>query len=291
MAADGKLHSAGRAGTRQKRLTYVSLFSGLESGTAALERLGSDAIAVGFSEIDPAANAVLRHRWPDVPRVGDIIDFDWHALRGKVDIVFGGSPCQAFSIAGRRLGIADPRGNLALHFLRAADAMQPKWIVYENVPGILSANNGDDFEIFLSEMEKLGYSCAWRILNASHFGLPQRRKRVFLVAERSGSRSGPASVLDLEEGEGRDPVAGRSTWKASAIRAANGSRELTEEKDIDWSEADAWLRERARAPTKTSQEISAPTELLAFKPMAGAASGIGASWGCKPKPAEFQEFI
>ena len=107
-------------------LRYASLFSGIEGATAAFERLSASAVPVAFAEIDPAANAVLRRRWPDVPRVGDVTEFDWAELRGHVDLVVGGSPCQSFSVTGRRLGVRDPRGNLALHFLRAIGAMQPR---------------------------------------------------------------------------------------------------------------------------------------------------------------------
>lgn len=194
---DGKLSD--EHGTRH--MTYVSLFSGLEGATAALERIGASAVPVAFAEIEPAANAVLRHRWPDVPRVGDATEFDWGSLRGRVDLVVGGPPCQSFSVAGRRLGLSDPRGNLALHYLRAVGAIQPRWFVIENVPGLLSANDGTDFATLIEAVEDLGYACAWRILDARYFGLPQRHRRVWLVAERNGSGRGPLEVLALRDGE------------------------------------------------------------------------------------------
>ena len=154
LALDGKL-TAGRP-----RLRYVSLCSGMEGATAAFERLGSDALAVAYLEIDPAANAVLRHRWPDVPRVGDLTAFDWAVLRGHVDVVLAGPPCQSFSVVGRRLGLQDPRGNLLLHVMRVIRDVQPRWFILENVPGLLGASGGEDFATLLQAVEDSGTHAA-----------------------------------------------------------------------------------------------------------------------------------
>jgi DNA (cytosine-5)-methyltransferase 1 len=255
LQGDGKLvDRRGRA-----RLRYLSLFSGLEGCTAALESIGPDSVAVGYADIDPASNAVCRYRWPDVPRLGNITEVDWSLLRGHVDMIAGGSPCQSFSVSGKRLGISDPRGNLALHFLRVAAAIQPQWILYENVPGLLSSGGGNDFETLLDEMEGLGYSVAWRILDARDFGLPQRRKRLFLVAERSGSADGPASILALRTGQGGRVDKGRAGRKVGARRVAGSSDELTPEPDVDWSEAAAWLSERVPAPVADAKSPEVDT--------------------------------
>ncbi|WP_419729608.1 DNA cytosine methyltransferase [Lichenicola sp.] len=222
-----------------RKFRYLSLFSGIEAATAAFERIGSDAVPVGFADIDPTANSVLRHRWPDVPRLGDVTTVDWSLLRGHVDLVVGGSPCQSFSVAGKRLGISDPRGNLALHFLRAVAAIQPRWVLFENVPGLLTSGDGDDYKGFLNELQVIGYSCAWRILDAQHFGVPQRRRRLFLVAEHSRSARGPEQILSLGRGaEGHSQARG-AKWKAAARRAPLGAGEI--EPDLDWSHASAWL--------------------------------------------------
>lgn len=278
-----RMHALATEGVLARRggrspLRYLSLFSGIEGATAALERIDADAVAVGFAETDAAANAVLRHRWPDVPRLGDIMAVDWSLLRGHLDLVLAGSPCQPFSVAGRRLGLADPRGNLALHMLRAVAALQPRWLVYENVAGLLSANDGGDFGVLLDEVEKLGYSCAWRVLDARYYGLPQRRRRLWLVAEHSGSARGPGAVLDLPEGEDGHPRPSGEAWKAPARRAGGGAVEV-DEPDVDWSEADAWLRgprAPAAAPLVPRQEPRGA--ILAFKAMGSAeARGIGAA--------------
>ena len=235
LSRDGGLQTA--AG---RRLRYVSVFSGIEAATAAFERLGSDAVPVAFSETDAAANAVLRHRWPDVPRVGDIRGFDWSELRGHVNLVVGGPPCQSFSVAGRRLGLTDPRGNLALHMLRAIGAIKPRWFILENVPGVLSANGGDDFGILLDTVEELGFSCAWTVLDANDFGLPQNRARLFIVGEHAGDAHGPESVLDIRTGTGGPAFEGLTAWKAPARRAAAGADAVTPRVNADWSDRGAW---------------------------------------------------
>jgi DNA (cytosine-5)-methyltransferase 1 len=275
LAREGRM--ADRHG--KARLRYVSMFAGLESATAAFERLGSDALPVAFSETDAAANAVLRHRWPDVPRVGDITEFDWASLRGHVDLVLGGSPCQSFSVAGRRLGISDPRGNLALHFLRAIGAIQPQWFFYENVPGLLSANDGQDFETFLGAIEELGYACAWRVLDSRFFGLPQRRRRLLIIGERAGSGRGCCEILDLAEGKTGSSGTGREAWKTAAGRAEGCPGDLNQELAVDWSLASAWLEEREAEARADAQTFPAPAGLVAFKPMAGVGAGgtLGAS--------------
>lgn len=281
----GRLDALERAGKTtdqhgKHRIRYVSLCSGIEGATAALERLGSSALPVAFSEVDGAANAVLRYRWPEVPRVGDMAQFDWAALRGRVDLVLGGPPCQSFSVAGRRLGLSDPRGNLAIHFLRSVGAMQPRWVVFENVPGMLSSNGGTDFECFLSAVEELGYACAWRILDARYFGLPQRRRRLWLVAERAGSGCGPVEILALGKGEAGSSGKGRAAWKTPAARTENCAGDLThDEQDIDWSDAVSWLSARRPDPAGIRVALVVPQgDLLAFQPLAGAkARTIGAS--------------
>lgn len=184
---------------KQTPLRYLSVFSGMEAASVAWEPLGFK--AVGFSEIEPFPCEILKHRFPNTPNYGDITKHaEWPIEPGTVDILVGGSPCQAFSVAGLRKGLADPRGNLALVFLGLADRLRPEWIVWENVPGVMSSNGGRDLGSFLGALGQLGYGWCYRVLDAQHFGVPQRRRRVFLVAHRSGDPRVAAEVLSLPEG-------------------------------------------------------------------------------------------
>ena len=160
-------------------MRYISVFSGIEAASAAWEPLGWEPVA--FAEIDEFPSAVLRARYPNVPNLGDITKVDWRPYRGAVDIVVGGSPCQAFSIAGKRQGLMDARGQLMLEYVRAVAEIEPEWFLWENVPGVLSQDKGRAFGTLLREMDELGYGMAWRILDAQFFGVAQRRRRVFLV--------------------------------------------------------------------------------------------------------------
>lgn len=165
-------------------MRYISVFSGIEAASVAWESLGWEPVA--FSEIDEFPSAVLAARYPDVPNLGDITKVDWTPYRGTVDLVVGGSPCQAFSVAGKREGLLDARGQLMLEYVRAVAEIEPRWFIWENVPGALSQDRGRAFGTLLREMDELGYSCAWRVLDAQFFGVAQRRRRVFLVGCAGG---------------------------------------------------------------------------------------------------------
>jgi len=139
----------------------------------------------------------------------------------NIDLLVGGTPCQSFSVAGLRKGLADPRGNLALTFLAIADKYRPEWVVWENVPGVLSSNQGRDFGAFLGGLGQLGYGWAYRVLDAQYFGLAQRRRRVFVVASaRAGFN--PAQVLFEFDGLRRDTPPRRGARTAVAALTANG---------------------------------------------------------------------
>lgn len=159
-------------------MKYVSLFSGIEAATAAWEPLGWEPVC--FAEFDEFPSAVLAERYPEVPNIGDVTKMNWKKYRGKVDLVVGGSPCQSFSIAGKREGLQGESG-LMFEYIRAVREIRPRWFLWENVPGALSSENGEAFRQLLSEMDKLGYGLAWRILDAQFFGVAQRRRRLFLV--------------------------------------------------------------------------------------------------------------
>ena len=174
-------------------MRYVSLFAGIEAATQAWHHMGWEPMA--FADIDAFPSAVLAHHYPDVPNLGNVEGVDWSEYRGKAEVVVGGSPCQSFSVAGKRLGMDDPRGNLALEFIRAVAEIQPTWFVFENVPGLLSSDGGRDFGIFLGEVAKIGYGFAYRVLDSQFFGVPQRRRRVFVVGHIGGDWRSAASVL------------------------------------------------------------------------------------------------
>ena len=140
-----------------RKLRYVSVFSGIEAVSCALDPDLWEPVA--FSEIDPFPSAVLAHHYPDVPNLGDITKIDWTPYVGSVDVVWGGSPCQSFSLAGNREGLKGASG-LMFEFIRCVRELGPRWFVWENVPGALSSENGHAFGQLLSEMA--GGGMAWR---------------------------------------------------------------------------------------------------------------------------------
>src|SRR5690606_13168133 len=152
---------------------YLSVCSGIEAATVAWHPLGWT--PVGFSEIEKFPSAVLAHHYPAVRNFGDMTRYrEWPDVRP--DLLVGGTPCQSFSVAGLRKGLDDPRGNLALVFLGLVDRYRPRWVVWENVPGVRSSGKGRDFGAFLGALGELGYGWAYRSLDAQYFGLAQRRE-------------------------------------------------------------------------------------------------------------------
>ena len=162
-------------------MRYGSVCSGIEAATVAWEPLGWKPI--WFSEIEPFPNTVLSYHYPSIPNLGDMTKIHENEtfLKSKLDLLVGGTPCQSFSMAGHRAGLDDSRGNLAIEFLRVARTSKPKWIVWENVTGVLSSNKGRDFGTFIREIQKLRYGFVYRVLDATGFGIPQHRRRVYLV--------------------------------------------------------------------------------------------------------------
>lgn len=196
-------------------MRYVSLFSGIEAASVAWGPLGWEPVA--FAEIEPFCCAVLAERFPDVPNLGDVSKIDWREHAGSVDVVVGGSPCQAFSIAGRREGLLDSRGRLMLEYVRAVREIRPRWVLWENVPGVLSQDKGEAFATLQDELEQCGYSLAWRTLDAQFFGVAQRRRRVFLVGHPDLGRA--AAVLFERESLRWDSPSSRARRESLAARA------------------------------------------------------------------------
>ena len=174
------------------------------------------------AEIDPFASAVYGAHFPGVPNLGDVTTVDWRGVEDVDALVFG-SPCQSFSVAGRRGGLDDPRGNLALVALGIAGQLRPQWLLFENVAGLLSSNGGRDFGIFLEEMGNIGYGVAWKILDAQYFGIPQRRRRLFLVGYLGDWRPAAAVLFEPESLRGR-VAPRRQAKKTPAGTAAGGAR-------------------------------------------------------------------
>lgn len=206
-------------------MRYLSVCSGIEAATVAWHPLGWEPVA--FSEIEPFPCALLAHHYPKTPNLGDMTKIhESEVFRdAAIDLLVGGTPCQSFSVAGLRKGMADPRGNLALHFLKLADAARPRWLVWENVPGVLSSNKGRDFGSFLGALGELGYGWAYRVLDAQYAGLAQRRKRVFVVASAGDWRRAAAVLFERHSLSG-DPAPSREEGPgvAGALSASLGRR-------------------------------------------------------------------
>lgn len=223
-------------------MKYLSLFSGIEAASVAWEPLGWEAVA--FAEFERFPSDVLDARFPDVPNLGDVTAVDWESFAAEqpeIDILIGGSPCQAFSVAGLRRSMQDERGNLTLEYVRIADAVQPRVLVWENVPGALSTDDnafgcllgavvGHDSALLPGPLGKWA-SCgvavgprrraAWRVLDAQYFGVAQRRRRVFLVACPVGGAD-PASILLEPDCVSGHPPARRGSGEVAAALTAGG---------------------------------------------------------------------
>ncbi len=222
-------------------MRYLSVCSGIEAASVAWQPRGWEALA--FSEIDKAASRLLAHKYPNTPNWGDMSNFkEWPDA--TVDVLCGGTPCQSFSVAGLRKGLADPRGNLMLTFGAIAGRYRPRWLVWENVPGVLSSNSGRDFAGFLGLITGRqitppvggwknsgilpgiadAYGVAYRVLDAQHvrtcrfpFAVPQRRRRVFVVGYLGDWRRAAAVLFDRESLSGH-PAPRRKAGQGAAAR-------------------------------------------------------------------------
>lgn len=225
-------------------MRYGSVCSGIEAATMAWHPLGWE--PAFFSEIEKFPCAVLEHHYPLVPNHGDMTKFqEWpdHAI----DLLVGGTPCQSFSVAGLRAGLADPRGNLMLTYLAIAARYQPRWLVWENVPGVLSSWSGDqppsdlaegeeweadersDFGSLLAGLQELGYGFAYRVLDAQfcrahgyEWAVPQRRRRVFVVGYLGDWRRAAAVLFDGTSLRG-DSTPRREAGKRAAGATSDGA--------------------------------------------------------------------
>jgi DNA (cytosine-5)-methyltransferase 1 len=193
-------------------LKYASVCDGIGAAHVAWQPLGWQ--CQWTSEIEPFPAAVVEHHY-GFRNLGDMTAITEEMLDEPVDLLVGGTPCQSFSVAGLRGGLADPRGNLALRFVQLAAVMQPKWIVWENVPGVLSSCKGRDFGTFLGALGELGYGFAYRVLDAQWFGVAQRRRRVFVVGYLGDWRRAAAVLFERESVFGNPPTRGKA-WEGVA---------------------------------------------------------------------------
>jgi len=196
-------------------MTYLSVCSGIEAASVAWEPLGWKAI--GFSEIEPFPCELLKQKFPNVKNYGDMTKYEnWDI--GQFDVLVEGTPCQSFSIAGKRDGTNDVRGRLMYSYLGIVEKYKPRWVVWENVPGVLSSGDGVDFASFLAGLEQCGYGWAYRVLDAQYFGVPQRRRRVFVVAHIDNRCDLAAKVLFEQES-----LRGNITSRAEAKKETSGA--------------------------------------------------------------------
>ena len=211
-------------------MKYGSVCSGVEAATVAWHGLGWE--PQWFSEIEKFPSAVLAHHYPDVPNYGDMTAFKgWPDDRSNgVELIVGGPPCQDFSIAGQRRGMSvagnegGERANLTLKYLDLVAHFRPRWICYENVPGLLSSNRGRDFGAFLGALAELGYGFAWRTLDAQFYGVPQRRRRVFVVGYLGDWRRAAAVLFERESLSGHPAPSRKARQEtASCITSRVGS--------------------------------------------------------------------
>lgn len=194
----------------------LSLCSGMAGDAAAFELAGIPHELKGVAEIDPIACAVLEHKFPATPNLGDLNTCDWSSYHGQVDILTAGFPCQPHSAAGRRKGLNDPR-ECSAGVLHAVASVQPEWVLLENVPGFASSNGGRALRRLLARLRALGYRCEVRIIDAADV-LPQRRRRLWILGHRGGAKPAPAEVFAVAAG-GRGRVASRK-----AVRVQDAAR-------------------------------------------------------------------
>lgn len=202
----------------------VSLFAGVGGFDLALSRAGIDVVVA--VEIDKHCRSVLNRQFPDTTILEDVCNVTGEQLRelgfDSDGIIVGGFPCQDLSVAGKRAGLGGSRSGLFWEIHRLLEETQAKWFILENVPGLLSSNGGRDMGIVLGSLADLGYGVAYRVLDAQYFGVPQRRKRVFIVGRLGNDGRTPGEILDLIESSSGDNQQSEQTGQNFAT-SANGS--------------------------------------------------------------------
>ena len=206
-------------------LTFGSLFTGVGGFDLGFERAGMK--CAWQCEIDSHARKVLDRHWAEVRKFEDVRNITGNDAE-SVDVIAGGFPCQDVSVVGKRAGFAGERSGLWFEFARVISELKPRWVVIENVPGLLSSNQGRDFEAVLSALVEFGYGVSWRILDAQFFGVPQRRRRVFIVGSLGDGRAAEIlferRCLRGDIAPGGKEGSGYSGTVANCITAREGQR-------------------------------------------------------------------
>jgi DNA (cytosine-5)-methyltransferase 1 len=215
---------------KKVKMKAVSLFAGVGGFDLALERSGVEVVA--SVEIDNKAQEVLRRRFPNSTIFGDVTEVTGEQLISAgfdpVDgIITGGFPCQDLSVAGKRAGLAGKRSGLFWEICRLLDETRTQNFILENVPGLLSSNNGRDMAVVIEALVQRGYRVGWRVLDAQYFGVPQRRRRVFIVGSLGDSGRSPQEILDLRESRSRYFEASKQSGQAPSIAVTERARKHT----------------------------------------------------------------
>jgi len=265
-------------------MKYGSVCSGVEAATVAWHDLGWE--PQFFSEFDAFPSAVLNHHYPDVPNFGDMTKYkEWNLNEKSIDLLVGGTPCQSFSISGLRKGLGDERGNLMLEYLRMADEFKPKWIVWENVVGVLSSNGGRDFGTFLTALGKIGYGFAYRVLDAQYFGVPQRRRRVFVVGCLGDWRSAGKVLFESESLSGNPPPSREEgervapTVTRGAPFSSTGNERVETEAYVTFARVGHghYSDKNDIASTVRARDYKDASDLITFSPQNSASNGLSVS--------------
>lgn len=203
----------------------MSLFSGVGGLDLGLHQAGLR-IRVQCESDDWRAD-ILTHHWPGVTCYRDVRGVDGRHWDFPVDLICGGFPCQDVSVAGRRAGLAGDRSGLFFEAVRIIQTVRPRWVLIENVPGLFTSNGGRDFGVVLGELADVGYGVAWRVLNSRYFGVPQRRRRVFIVGALADGDPRTASeraaqVLAVGSGCEGHPPSGRETRSDHPLPSLSG---------------------------------------------------------------------
>ena len=212
-------------------MRFLSVCSGIEAASVGWGSLGWE--AASFAEIEKFPSAVLKRHYPDVPNVGDFTKIRGDEF-GTVDVLVGGTPCQDFSVAGLRAGMDGARGALTVEFARLAGRLRSRWVVWENVSGVLSSDGGRAFGMFIGLLGECGYGVAYRVLDAQYFGVPQRRRRVFVVGYFGDWRRAAAVLFERDCLSGHPPPRREKGQVAPTIPShSTGGGDLGSDFDCD----------------------------------------------------------
>ena len=255
--------------------TAVSLFAGVGGFDLALERAGVKVVA--SVEWDKNAQNVLRKQFPNAQVFGDIQGVSGEQLRAagfnpEDGIITGGFPCQDLSVAGKRAGLAGSRSGLFWEICRLLDETRTQTFILENVPGLLSSNNGRDMAVVIEALVERGYRIAWRVLDAQYFGVPQRRRRVFIVGCLGNQGRSPEEILAISEGRaGYLAKSEQKTKDTSATTSASVGVSLSNGKQI----ANCLPAELYHKSTVVNQDVNSGHLVLTQSSFGGYREGVG----------------